>query len=342
MNYDKIYANTYRKEEEHMINKEMYLKEIAQSLALLSKEVTFLNAVNLYDINIIAEDFFPGLLNLIYGYDLKNINTIEKNASAIDLFDKKNKISIQVTSDNDSKKIKHTIQEFINNELYKDYERLVVLILTHKRKYSVDFDTDGMIMFDKNRDIWDTEDLIKAIRGLETEKIKEISMYLSTELCNKCYRAKQTQASEMETIIDLIEYISEHKKVKKSFDTKVDPEYKIYKRFKKFADKLVEEYTTLLTIYGESLAVVNETLGIDEAQDIVIMFYLQDISMQFLDEAQDNPVNALNNLVTYFENKLSSNGKKYDKMAIKFYLVNEMTKCNVFPIERSEHDGSKY
>ena len=56
-----------------MINKETYIKEIAQSLALLSQKVALLNAVNLYDINIIAEDFFPGLLNLIYGYELKNI-----------------------------------------------------------------------------------------------------------------------------------------------------------------------------------------------------------------------------------------------------------------------------
>lgn len=324
-----------------MINKETYIKEIAQSLALLSQKVALLNAVNLYDINIIAEDFFPGLLNLIYGYELKNINTIEKNAPAIDLFDKKNKISIQVTSDNDSKKIKHTIKEFIDNETYKEYKRLIVLILTHKKKYSADFDTDGKFAFDKKKDIWDTEDLIKAIRGLETEKIKEISSYLSRELNDKCYKAKQTQANEVETITDLIEYISEHRNVKKPCETEIDPNYKIYKRFKEFADKLVMEYTALKMVYGEAVDIVNETLGIDEAKDIIIMFYLQDLSMQFLDKAEDNPVTALNNLVAYFEEKLSSNGKKYDKMAIKFYLVNEMIKCNVFPNERSEYDGSK-
>ena len=44
-----------------MLNKEIYLKEVAKSLALLSNEVTILNAINLYDINIVAEDFFPGL-----------------------------------------------------------------------------------------------------------------------------------------------------------------------------------------------------------------------------------------------------------------------------------------
>lgn len=36
-----------------------YLKNVAESLALLSREVSILNAVNLYDINIVAEDFFP-------------------------------------------------------------------------------------------------------------------------------------------------------------------------------------------------------------------------------------------------------------------------------------------
>ena len=324
-----------------MINKETYIKEIAHSLSLLSEEVKMLNAANLYDINIIAEDFFPQLLNLIYGYELKNINIIDKNAPAIDLFDKKNKISVQVTSDNDSKKIKHTIKEFIDNETYKEYKRLIVLILTHKKKYSADFATDGKFVFDKKKDIWDKDDLIKKIRELETEKIKEISNYLSTELNDKLYKAKQTQANEVETIIDLIEYISEHRKVKKPCETEIDPEYKIYKRFKEFADKLVVEYTSLKTVYGEALDVVNETLGIDEAQDIIIMFYLQDLSMQFLDKAGENPVIALNNLVAYFDEKLSSNGKTYDNRAIKFYLVNEMIKCNVFPNERSEYDGSK-
>ena len=104
---------------------------------------------------------------------------------------------------------------------------------------------------------------------------------------------------------------------------------------------MIAEYTTLYTIYGEALNIVNETLGIDEAQDIIIMFYLQDISVQFLEEEHDNPIAALNKLVTYFETKLSSNGKKYDRSAIKFYLVNEMIKCRVFPNERSEYDAGK-
>lgn len=104
---------------------------------------------------------------------------------------------------------------------------------------------------------------------------------------------------------------------------------------------MITEYTTLYSIYGEALDIANDTLGIDEAQDIIIMFYLQDISVQFLDEANDNPIIALNRLVAYFDEKLSTNGKKYDRAAIKFYLVNEMIKCRVFPNERSEYYDSK-
>lgn len=324
-----------------MMNKEVYLKNIAENLALLSREVSILNAVNLYDINIIAEDFFPGLLNLIYGYELKNANHLEKNAPAIDLIDQKNRIAVQVTSDNSSTKIKHTIEEFNKSQAYHLYDRLVVLILTQKKKYSSNFDTQGLFSFEKARDIWDVEKLIKDIRELETAKIKNVSDYLSEELYNKYYSVRETQAGEVDTIIDLIEYISQHRKVNKDRETTVDPEYKIYKRFKNFADKLITEYTTLYTIYGEALNIVNETLGIDEAQDIIIMFYLQDISVQFLEEEHDNPIAALNKLVTYFEEKLSINGKKYDRSAIKFYLVNEMIKCRVFPNERSEYDAGK-
>ncbi len=324
-----------------MYNKEIYLKEVAGSLALLSKEVTILNAVNLYDINIVAEDFFPGLLNLIYGYELKNVNHLEKNAQAIDLFDKTNKIAVQVTSDNSSKKINHTIYEFNKNESYKIYGRLIILILTQKKKYTTVFNTDGKFVFDKTKDIWDVEDLMKDIRKLDTDRIKEISNYLSKELCDKYYAVKETQASEIDTIIALIEYISGHRKVKNKRETEIDPEYKIYKRFRKFADNLIMKYTTLYAIYGDTLDVINDTLGIDEAQDIIIMFYLQDISVQFLDEAGDDPVVALNRLVAYFDEKLSINGKKYDRAAIKFYLINEMIKCRVFPNERSEYDDSK-
>ncbi|MDQ2088051.1 SMEK domain-containing protein [Herbivorax sp. ANBcel31] len=324
-----------------MISKEIYLKNISRSLALLSKEVELLNCINLYDINISSEDFFTELLNLIFDYKLKNVNTKEKNAVAIDLVDDENKISVQVTSDNTSTKIKHTINEYIYNNKYLSYNRLIVLIITKKKSYTAKFDTKNKFDFNTKTDILDVEDLIKYIKELSTDKIKTIDTFLNNELYDKVSTSKKTQSNEIDTIIDLIEYISNHKKVKKKLEVAIDPEYKIYKRFKNFSERLITEYTNLLKIYGNAIELVEQNLGIDEAKDIVIMLFLQDISMNILEETNDNPVKALNRLVDYFEDKLSVNGKKYDKVAIKFYLTSEMIKCNVFPNERNEYNGNK-
>lgn len=324
-----------------MIHKEIYIKRVISSLAILSNEVEMLNCVNFYDINIIAEDFYAQLLNKTYGYKLYNINHFEKNAPAIDLVDDECRISFQVTSDNDSEKIKDTIKKFIEHNKYLKYDRLVILILTKKKKYSTKFDTDNKFNFDIKKDIIDYTDLIKDIRIKDTNVLKEICQLLEEGLVNKLQNIKTTNASEVDTIIDLIEYISKNREKKDKRDTVIDPEYKIEKRFKDFAIRLKSDYITLLTIYGQALNMINSMLEIDEAQDLITTMYLQDISIQKLDETSNDPVKALELLVSDFEEKLSQSGKKYDKAAIKFYLINELIKCNVFPNERSEYNVDK-
>lgn len=325
-----------------MLNRELYLNNIADSLALLSQQVAVRNAINLYDINIVAETFLAELLNLIENLELKNANAVEKNAPGIDLIDEKNKISIQVTADNTSEKIKHTIEEFISKRSYEKYNRMVVLILTKKKNYSTQFDSKGLFEFDKKSDIWDVEDLIKKVNTLDTGKLKIINDFLQHELNDKYNNKQKSEASEVDTIMDLIEFISNHREVDFSQrNVIIDPDFKINQRFKEFADSLIMQYTTLYGVYGTALIEVENTQGSDDAQDIITMLYLQDISIRYLDAANNNPIEALNALVKFFKDKLSANGKRYDEMAIKFYLISQMIKCSVFPNERGTYYGGK-
>ena len=101
------------------MNLEILKKQIAFNLAVLSRYVEGLNTIHYFDINTSSEDFFKGLLNRIYGYELENINIIDMNSCAIDLGDKKNKIAIQVTSNKKSEKIKKKKKKFLEKELYK-------------------------------------------------------------------------------------------------------------------------------------------------------------------------------------------------------------------------------
>lgn len=323
-----------------MMNRELYMKSITEKLTLYKLETSELDKINLYDINITSESFYAGLLNLIMGWNLRNVNFSEKNTPGIDLVDDDNKITVQVTSNNTSDKIKHTIDEFIKNKSYEKYSRLIVLISTEKKNYTTIFDTQQTFEFDKENDIWDVSDLIQKINALSTDQQRKIYEYLQVEMGEKVLT--RSEATEVETIMDLIEFITSNRLTEyKRLKTVVDPEYKINNRFKKFANRLTGQYTELLGIYGTALVQIESIRGIDEGEEIIIRMYLQDLSIKYLEEAQDDPMEALNKLVNFFEIKLGKKGKKYDKAAIKFYLINELIKCNVFPNERSEYDDSE-
>lgn len=322
------------------MNRELYMKSITEKLTLYKHETSELDKINLYDINITSESFYAGLLNLIMGWNLRNVNFSEKNTPGIDLVDDDNKITVQVTSNNTSAKIKHTIDEFIKNKSYEKYSRLIVLISTEKKNYTTIFDTQQTFEFDKENDIWDVSDLIQKINALSTDQQRKIYEYLQVEMGEKVLT--RSEATEVETIMDLIEFITSNRLTEyKRLKTVVDPDYKINNRFKKFANRLTGQYTELLGIYGTALVQIESIRGIDEGEEIIIRMYLQDLSIKYLEEAQDNPMEALNKLVNFFEIKLGKKGKKYDKAAIKFYLINELIKCNVFPNERSEYDDSE-
>lgn len=54
--------------------------------------------------------------------------------------------------------------------------------------------------------------MINRINTLDTEKLKKINDFLQNELDDKYNSIHSTEASEVETIMDLIEFISSHKK----------------------------------------------------------------------------------------------------------------------------------
>ena len=322
-----------------MIKHGQLLSSISTQLSILSRNVEILNCISFYDINIMSENFYADLLNIIYGYKLENLNKYKKNNAAIDLGDVENKVCIQVTSDNGSEKIKYTISKFIENEQYKVYDVLIILLLTKKKNYSTKFETQNLFDFDKSKNILDYTDLITYLQTKNIKTLEKVSTFLSDNLVDHITDKIEGKASEVETIIGLIEFITKNRNGLKSNDNIIiDPEYKIKKRFKDFTTALEGTYTSLYPYYGGALDTVYSTLEIDNAQELITIMYLQNLSIATLDNNSNNPVKALNELVYFFEEQLGKNGKKYDQAAIRFYLINEMIKCNVFPNEESDYN----
>lgn len=165
-----------------MYSREIYIQEITSRLAWIKGKVELLDSLNLYDINIHSETFFCGLLNVVFGYNLKNLNQTETNFPSIDLADESTGIAIQVTSQKDSSKIQNSLNKFFEHGFEKKFQRLIILIIGTKSQYTRIFRVKEGFSFSKDNDIWDMSSLIREIEKKETAELEKIFNYLSKEL----------------------------------------------------------------------------------------------------------------------------------------------------------------
>lgn len=308
-----------------MDNRQTYLSLITRRLTYLQKEVENFNSLNLTDINIFAENFYRDLFNLI-GFKFNNTNFESNNFAHIDLIDTVNKQAIQITSQNDNVKIKEAIDGFFAKPENQDYKLQLLLISKNAKDYRTKFGND----FNHKKDVLDIKRLLAIINDIkEINTIKNIADFLDDNVLSE---RKKTECSEVETIMELINYLSLNKnRVIKDKDVNVDPKNKIENRFSDHSDYLKKQYSELYAKYNGAL--VEATSKIDGVEAEIISDFLKDESDIILTKENNNPKLALHSLVELFNNKLSSNGVKFDKQAIKFYLLEELIKCNVFPIK---------
>ncbi len=164
------------------MNRSEKLAKIKNYLSEVERSIEFDTRANLFDINKHCENFYCGLLNIIYGLSLKNANVESKNYISVDLIDKNNSIYIQVTSTNTRNKVQSTIDKFIKKEFYKDNKLQILIICGKKGKYKKKFNTHKKFTFDSSRDIIDNRDLYSTINNLDIEKIDQALEYLKSEI----------------------------------------------------------------------------------------------------------------------------------------------------------------
>lgn len=306
-----------------MDNRQTYITVIGRRLAYLKAEVTTFNSLNLTDINIYAENFYRDFFNLL-GYEFDNTNFKEQNFAHIDLIDNKNKIAIQVTSQNDNIKIKEAIDGFYREAKNKEFKLKLMLIAKDAKQYRTKFGNN----FNHKEDVLDINKLLKKIEDFDKiDKLKSVADFLDKQILQE---RKKSESTEVETIMSLIDYLS-HNKNRDLSNSKivVDPKHKIEKRFSDHTSFIKEQYQNLFSRYNNALLEARNK--IDTVDATIISDFLRDESDLVLTREKNNPKLALAKLVEMFYEKLSENGVKFDKQAIKYYLLDELIICNVFP-----------
>lgn len=163
------------------------LQRCSDLLARFASEVKVQNAMGLFDINKVAEDFLIPILAIAFGCPtLRNQNRIRTNFPAIDLGCESSRISIQITSDSSSGKVCETLEKFEAHGLGSDFDCLYVYVVTERqrsytsvklaetaKRLSIDFDSSSHIL--------DFHDLAKKIGELDNKQIEQITNHLEAE-----------------------------------------------------------------------------------------------------------------------------------------------------------------
>lgn len=163
---------------------------IEQSSSLLGRfvhEVKVKNAMGLFDINTVAEDFLIPILAIVFSCPkLRNQNRIRMNFPAVDLGCADSRTSIQITSDSSSSKMCETLEKFESQHLSNDFDSLYVYVITEKQNsYTSPKLTEAAnklsIKFYTSTNILDYRDLAKKLDDLTNEQLKRINNHLEAE-----------------------------------------------------------------------------------------------------------------------------------------------------------------
>lgn len=167
------------------MNKEKALKDVQYWLSHLSTSARLGGKIHFFDLNIVAEDFYADLLNIIYDWDLVNLNHTKLNAVAVDLGDQKRKIAVQVTSDRTKGKIQKTIDKFEEHNLSNNFDKLKVVIIGERTRTNPALNLPKSIVFDGKYDILDDVSILSAISALPLPKIYEVLMLIQRDVTPK-------------------------------------------------------------------------------------------------------------------------------------------------------------
>ncbi len=108
------------------------LDEIERKFIEIATHVKFQNKKGRTDINDDMERFFKQVLNAYHGYELRTANEKISSFPAIDLRDVEKRVCYQITSTNRTEKINSTIDSFVKNKMFNEYDNLIFLILTDR------------------------------------------------------------------------------------------------------------------------------------------------------------------------------------------------------------------
>lgn len=166
-----------------MSRKDLY-DYVDERIAVLAYRVEMRGKLNILDLHLHSENFYRDFLNILYGWNLKNLNKANQNVEAIDLIDETHQIVVQVSATNTKQKIENTLSK----ELMANYSgwtfKFVSIAKSADDLRKKSYGNRYGLQFDPTKDIIDVPSVMREIIDLSTDDLKKVHGFIKQELGN--------------------------------------------------------------------------------------------------------------------------------------------------------------
>lgn len=178
--------------------------KIAHTIAIMMCEIELNQSMNVYALNIHAEDYYCDVFNFLYeGKNFKNANAAGSNQEYIDLIDENSKHVIQVTTTTSKEKIDNTLKLFSEGcEKYSGYTFDVFYLLKKPKNLK----KKTIEEYSKNHGITDIREHLKDFTDLIND-IKSLSDLRLIEVFNRFFKQlndKYTDIISLQIVFELL------------------------------------------------------------------------------------------------------------------------------------------
>ena len=181
------------------MNRSAIFDACESKLSVLCTRVELRGKLNILNLHLHSEDFYAGLLNRLYPYQLKNVNAYLQNAEGIDLIDSAAKILLQVSATATKQKVNAALSKDLSAYTGHGFRFMSISKdASHLRKET--FTNPHQLTFNPADDIYDVASLLKIILHMDLPKQRDVYDFLKDELGDE----RLMEESNLAAVINVI------------------------------------------------------------------------------------------------------------------------------------------
>jgi len=310
-----------------MLQRQTYINDIVNRLSGLASCVELRGLLNLLDLHVISEDFYVGLLNLVYGWNLRNANSSQQNAPGIDLVDDSNHILVQVTGSCTKRKIDHSLEEI--SEKYTGYHfYFVPIVLDAKKQREYEYAPPHEVVFNPKTDILDIHFIANKIKGMpDIADIDTIAMFIKNNIQNDVPDTTQLTSG----LNYIISQLAEDDLNECDFDmTEFEIEAKIkFNNLSIYAKDAIDQYKIF---YVNVQKIYSEYARQGKNKSMAVLQKLHRMYVSLKSQASGDAlfIAIKNEIINQIGNKNNNLSQELLEMCVEMLMVHAFMECKIF------------